>query len=83
MRRLRLPGGVPGDVPHVGVAERAGGAAGAARAPLPPAPARAALHAQPAHQGGGRPHVSQPAVELEMMKLLEASFGRNGAARLQ
>lgn len=57
LRRLRVPGGVPGDVPHVGVSARAGGAAGAARATLPIAPARAPLHAVTAHARRRRPHV--------------------------
>lgn len=56
--RFRVPRGVPGDVPHVGGAARAGGAAGAARAPPPRAHARAALHAQPAHARRRGPHVS-------------------------
>lgn len=58
MRRFRVPGSVPGDVPHVGVAGRAGAQAGAARAPRAAAPARPALHARPAHARRGRPHVS-------------------------
>lgn len=55
--RLRVPRGVPGHVPHVGVAERAAGAPAAPRQALPRAPARPARHAQPAHLRRGRPHV--------------------------
>lgn len=63
MRRFCVPGGVPGDVPHVGGPQRADRASDAAR--VPPsrahAHARTALHTGAAGAGRGRPHVSTSA----------------------
>lgn len=55
--RLCVPGGIPSDLPHVGVAQRAGRAARAARAPLASAPAPLALDALATDARRRRPHV--------------------------